>query len=659
VLVAILAALALAGPLADSSQALSSADTVVLQLSPSLIPADSGSTIATATVTELGVPVNGDTVEVTVGGGPATAMTDTGSNGIYTLTIPSTGTPGQVTVTATDTTTLLLSAPSDQKTLTQYGSPASIDVQLSQNPIVANGSKSVATATVKDSAGDPVPLPVDTVIFSSSDTGDQIGPTNPVGDGTYTAQVTSSRQAGPATITATDTSPSTPLTGSSTLMQTPGPAAQMAVTVNPAKIPADGSSSSTATTTVTDANGNPVSGETVNFSSSDQNQTIGPTSGANGTYTARITASTSPGQATITATDASAGLSSGTVLTQTGTGTVTLVASPSSAVTNQPITLFAAVNPHGGSLAGTVTFYAADHAISGCSDKAVSNADPTATCPTTFTAATSPGGVTATFTPSGSSNVTAGTGATLLFVGRASTSAAVILPAPTVAAGAKVTYTAAVTPGWGGAAVPSGTVAFLDRGVAIAACADRPLVASGSSPYATCTASSSVSGTHGITAVYNGDQNFLASDAAAQQFSILGPRILGTMAATMQWSFFYAPKYSRVLDLRVSSAPVGATIHVGCQGGGCPFRDQATKIVRHTGCRSRSGHRCSTVSAGIVQLAPAFGKRHLRVGAQVSIAIVQPRWVGKYYGFTFRARRGPSVQVSCLAPGAIRPGKSC
>lgn len=658
-LVAILAALALAGPLADSSQALSSADTVVLQLSPSLIPADSGSTIATATVTELGVPVNGDTVEVTVGGGPATAMTDTGSNGIYTLTIPSTGTPGQVTVTATDTTTLLLSAPSDQKTLTQYGSPASIDVQLSQNPIVANGSKSVATATVKDSAGDPVPLPVDTVIFSSSDTGDQIGPTNPVGDGTYTAQVTSSRQAGPATITATDTSPSTPLTGSSTLMQTPGPAAQMAVTVNPAKIPADGSSSSTATTTVTDANGNPVSGETVNFSSSDQNQTIGPTSGANGTYTARITASTSPGQATITATDASAGLSSGTVLTQTGTGTVTLVASPSSAVTNQPITLFAAVNPHGGSLAGTVTFYAADHAISGCSDKAVSNADPTATCPTTFTAATSPGGVTATFTPSGSSNVTAGTGATLLFVGRASTSAAVILPAPTVAAGAKVTYTAAVTPGWGGAAVPSGTVAFLDRGVAIAACADRPLVASGSSPYATCTASSSVSGTHGITAVYNGDQNFLASDAAAQQFSILGPRILGTMAATMQWSFFYAPKYSRVLDLRVSSAPVGATIHVGCQGGGCPFRDQATKIVRHTGCRSRSGHRCSTVSAGIVQLAPAFGKRHLRVGAQVSIAIVQPRWVGKYYGFTFRARRGPSVQVSCLAPGAIRPGKSC
>jgi Bacterial Ig-like domain (group 3) len=255
--------------------------------------------------------------------------------------------------------------------------------------------------------------------------------------------------------------------------------------------------------------------------------------------------------------------------------------------------------------------------------------------------------------------VTAGTGATLLFVGRASTSAAVILPAPTVAAGAKVTYTATVTPAWGGAAVPSGTVSFLDRGVAIAACADRPLVASGSLAYATCTASSSVSGTHGITAVYNGDQNFLASDAAAQQFSILGPQILGTMASTMQWSFFYAPKYSRVLDLRVSSAPVGATIHVGCQGGGCPFRDQATKIVRHTGCRSRSGHRCSTVSAGIVQLAPAFGKRHLHVGAQVSIAIVQPRWVGKYYRFTFRARRGPSVQVSCLAPGAIRPGKSC
>lgn len=655
-LVAVLAALALAGPLAGSSQAGIVADAVSLQLSPSLIPAVGGSTAAMATVTQMGTPVNGDDVEVSVGGGPATPMTDTGNNGIYTLTIPSTTIPGPVNVTATDNSSIL--TPSDTKTLTQYGSPASIAVQLSQTPIVADGtSTSIATATVTDVANDPVPN--DTVTFSSSDTGDQMSPIVDNGDGTYTTIVTSSRHAGPATITATDVSPGTAPPGTNTLMQTPGPATQMTVTINPAKIPADGSSSSTATATVTDANGNPVSGETVNFSSSDQNQTVGPTSAANGTYTAQITASTSPGQATITATDASAGLSSGTVLTQTGTGTVTLVASPSSAVTNQPVTLFAAVNPHGGSVAGTVTFYAAGHAISGCSGKAVSNADPTATCPTTFTAATSPGGLTATFTPSGSSNVTAGTGVTLLFVDRASTSAAVILPAPTVAAGAKVTYTATVTPAWGGAAVPSGTVSFLDRGVAIAACAARPLVASGSSAFATCTAASSASGTHGITAVYNGDENFLASDAAAQQFSILGPRILGTMASTMQWSFFYAPKYSRVLNLRVSSAPVGATIHVGCQGGGCPFRDQATKIVRHAGCRSRSGHRCSTVSAGIVQLAPAFGKRHLGVGAQVSIAIVQPRWVGKYYRFTFRARRGPSVQVSCLAPGAIRPGKSC
>jgi hypothetical protein len=56
VLVAILAALALAGPLADSSQAFSLADTVTLQLSPSLIPAVGGSTTATATVTGRACP---------------------------------------------------------------------------------------------------------------------------------------------------------------------------------------------------------------------------------------------------------------------------------------------------------------------------------------------------------------------------------------------------------------------------------------------------------------------------------------------------------------------------------------------------------------------------------------------------------------------------
>ncbi|MGH2870648.1 MAG: Ig-like domain repeat protein, partial [Solirubrobacteraceae bacterium] len=475
----------------------------------------------------------------------------------------------------------------------------------------------------------------------------------------YTTFVTSSRHAGPATITAADGSPGTAPPGTATLTQIAGPATHMTVTVSPSTMPADGTSATTATATLSDANGNPVSGDPVTFSSSDQNQMVGPTTPGNGTYTARVTASTSPGQETITASDSSAALSAGTVMTQSATGEVTLLASPSPAVTNQPITLFAAVNPKGGSLAGTVTFYATGHAISGCSGKPVSNADPTASCPATFTAASAPGGLSATFTPSGGSNVTGATGTTLLGVGRASTSATVTLPAPTVAPGANVTYTATVAPAWAGAAVPSGTVAFLDRGAAIAACANRPLIASGSGAYATCTTASSAAGTHGITAVYHGDPDFLASNAPAQLFSIRGPQILGALGSTMQWSFFYAPKYSKVLNLRVSSAPAGATIHLACRGGGCPFRDQTTKIVRHTRCRTKGGRRCSTVAAGIVQLASAFGRRHLGVGAQVSIAIVQPRWVGKYYRFTFRSRRGPSVKIGCLAPGATRPGKSC
>jgi hypothetical protein len=81
-------------------------------------------------------------------------------------------------------------------------------------------------------------------------------------------------------------------------------AANVNLTLSPTSIPADGTSSSTATASVTDVGGNGVSGENVVFSATEGAQ-IGPvTDNGNGTYTATLTSSTTTaGQVTVFASD--------------------------------------------------------------------------------------------------------------------------------------------------------------------------------------------------------------------------------------------------------------------------------------------------------------------------------------------------------------------
>lgn len=86
----------------------------------------------------------------------------------------------------------------------------------------------------------------------------------------------------------------------------PGPAAEVGVSLSPAKIAADGTSTSTATATVIDESEVGVFGDEVTFSSTDPGQQIGPvTDNGDGTYTAEITSSTLVGTSTITASDSS------------------------------------------------------------------------------------------------------------------------------------------------------------------------------------------------------------------------------------------------------------------------------------------------------------------------------------------------------------------
>jgi Bacterial Ig-like domain (group 3)/Invasin, domain 3 len=192
---------------------------------------------------------------------------------------------------------------------TAQAAATAITVSLAPSSIVADGtSTTTATVNVTDGsagvAGEPVAL-------SSSDPGETIGPITDAGNGTYTATITSSTTIGAPTITATDGT----LSNQATLTQTAGPPATVAVALAAASIVADGASTTTATAMVTDAEGHPLAGQAVKFSSSDPGQKIGTVTSSGGTYAATITSSTTVGAPTVTATDGT--VSGAATLTQT------------------------------------------------------------------------------------------------------------------------------------------------------------------------------------------------------------------------------------------------------------------------------------------------------------------------------------------------------
>lgn len=193
-----------------------------------------------------------------------------------------------------------------------------VAVTVQPGPIVADGtSTATVTATVTDAGGNPVPG--DRLVFGSTDPGERFGEVVDHGDGTYSVPVTASTLAGEQTITATDTWADPDVSGTAALTQLPGPATQVSLVLQPAAIAADGASTTTATATVVDANGNPVAGEQIAFASSDAGEQIGAVSDhGDGTYSTLVRSSTAIGPATITASDTSAvpALSGSATLTQ-------------------------------------------------------------------------------------------------------------------------------------------------------------------------------------------------------------------------------------------------------------------------------------------------------------------------------------------------------
>jgi hypothetical protein len=279
----------------------------------------------------------------------------------------------------------------------------------------------------------------------------------------------------------------------------------------------------------------------------------------------------------------------------------------------------------------------------------------TVACTTSFAASTA--SLTAVFSPTAGS-ILAGSvspGDTLA-VGPDSTST-VLDATPTVNLSAATTYTATVAPPSvrPGPFDPTGSVQFLDGGQPIASCASEPLT----NGAATCTVTYASTGQHSITARYVGDANFFGSSSPSEAVSAVRvpTGVLGTITATMRWVFYYTPSYTKITNLVVTGVPPGATVVVECTGRGCPFAHHSSVLANRTRC-GRSPRMCFGHGTSF-NVTPAFASRRLAVGTRVTVEVVRPNWIGEYYRFTMRARRGPGVQIACLAPGGSVPGAGC
>jgi hypothetical protein len=207
-------------------------------------------------------------------------------------------------------------------TLTYLVTASTVTLSLSPTQVQANGTDTTtATVTEVDSDGNAVKQEPPTI--TASDPGVTVGPVTEIGNGTYRVTLTASTHAGQVTVTATD--PGSSASAHATLRQTPGPAANIGVTVNPSTIRADGTSTATVRITVTDAHSNPKPGEPVVISSSDsaEHLSVVTDTGA-GTYTATVTSSTQVHHVTLTASDGS--LQATRTLIQVGLPTAVLVA---------------------------------------------------------------------------------------------------------------------------------------------------------------------------------------------------------------------------------------------------------------------------------------------------------------------------------------------
>ena len=290
-------------------------------LNPTTVIADG---VSTSTITvvllnkTLGYAVN-ETVSFSASLGElSSANATTDSEGRANITITSTKT-GTSTITAS-----ALNTSGTANVVFIPGAPTNISVSANPSSITADGtSTSIITATIKDAKGNIVEDGTD-VIFST--TSGLISPSSTTTtNGIATTTLTSSTTATTAIINASSGGAS----GSTNVTFTAGSPASLSLQATLTRIIADGTSNTTITAVVTDTNGNPVNGTTVEFTTTLGSITSSSKTGANGIATATLTSSTTSGTATVKATSGSATNSVSVEFIPGDPSSIILYASPS------------------------------------------------------------------------------------------------------------------------------------------------------------------------------------------------------------------------------------------------------------------------------------------------------------------------------------------
>jgi Bacterial Ig-like domain (group 3) len=332
-----------------------------------------------------------------------------------------------------------------------------------------------------------------------------------------------------------------------------------------------------------------------------------------------------------------------------GATSATSLAIPGSQpATNQTVTLVATVNSSSGNAgpSGSITFFNGSSPISGCINEAVTPTGQSVSidCHGAFGAGSV--SLTAVYTRgSGSLVASSASSPTTLNITKDSTSISLAVTKKVVR-NKRATYTASVLlpVSNSGPIHPTGSIEFLDGGKPIRACLSQPL---NSALTATCAVKYKSLGKHKISARYSGDPDFTGSASPVVAVQIVvgssGAPILGFIGSTLEWTFYYHPAYTQVTVLTIFGITPGMNVTLSCRGGGCPFKQTSVP----------------TGSSSSINLVPVFHRHRLRVGAQITLRITRPQWVGKYYSFTVRRGRGPQIVLSCLGVGQARPGVGC
>ena len=270
----------------------------------------SGTTVVVTLLTSTNSPVSGKAVSLTSTGSAvvgAPSPSTTGSNGQVSFLVTD-SVPETVTLTAKDTTdnVSLTSTPSVTfATASPSATASTMTTSVTTSP--ADGeTQSPITITVNDQFGEP--LSGKTVSLAGSPSGNiQIHPiaigssapgvTNASGEVEFEADDTAAET---VTFTATDTTDNLVLAKTVSITYTPGAADPTALgttlTASPANPPADGSTPSTVTVTLTDYFSNPIEGKTIGLKALNGSSTV----------TAVSAVTNQSGQATFNVTDSTA-----------------------------------------------------------------------------------------------------------------------------------------------------------------------------------------------------------------------------------------------------------------------------------------------------------------------------------------------------------------